>query len=552
MSRFDPEPVEATRQTIWQALESSVARFRDRPALLADPNVSVTYGEMLEQVDKLAAGLLAAGVRRGDHVAIFFPPILEWAYVHYALTTLGAIVVPVNINYKTEEVRWVLKQGDVSAIITLDTYRSFDFVGLLESVDPALKPGEVETAQFPLLKRIFVLNSQQEQGGPYSLRTLLAHEPSTDERAQLEKTRSDLAPADPCYIIFTSGSTARPKSALIPHRAVCGVGYYYGRAMKMTPEDRFVAALTTFHVAGLIPGIPMVHTHGGATCLAGMFDPGIWLQTVERHRCTAGGGFDTLMNKIMAHPDFKTRDISCFKKIHIGCTPSYYLELERAFNSDVIAMAYGCTEAGGIVAIVPPDETDLEIRRASNGYPLPGVEVKVVDHETGEPVPVGTPGELCFRGWNRLLEYYNMPEETAESIDAEGFIHMGDYGWMDERGLVYYRGRYKMMVKTGGENVSQREVEIFLEENVPSVEFAQVVGVPDDLWGEAVVSFVQLRAGVEATPEQIREQCRGKIAGFKIPKHVFVLMPKEWPMMTVGRPDKGALKQMAMERLGRK
>lgn len=549
MSAIREDPSAATSRTIWQSLERSAELYGDREAIVSQDS-RVTYKGMLEHVDRLAAGLLSRGIQPGDHVAIVFPATPEWVYVHYALTTIGAVAVPINFNYKSEEARWVLKQGDVDSIITVDSMLSIDILDLFKSVDPALQPGDVNSEQFPLIKRMFVLESNAESGSTHSLRPLLAHGISEDEKRRLAAIRAKQTPDDACYIIFTSGSTARPKPALIPQRAVSGVGRYYAAAMDLGEEDRFLAALTTFHIGGPVC-IAAPHSVGASTHLIGVFDPGVILETCERERCTASGGFDTMFTKIMGHPDFGKRDISSFKKCFIACSPSYHDELRRAFKLDILAATYGCTEAAGAITFVMPDETDPEIRRSSNGRPHPGLEIRIVDPETGQAVSTGTPGELCFRGWSKFLGYYKMPEENAAAIDAEGFVHMGDYGFVDEKGYFYYRGRYKMMVKTGGENVSEKEVEIFLEDAVPSVEFAQVVGVPDPVWGEAVVAFVQLRPGISITPEEIREQCRGKIAGFKIPKHVWILEAQDWPILPVGRPDKHTLRKMAAERLGR-
>ncbi|TAK31104.1 MAG: hypothetical protein EPO21_18175 [Chloroflexota bacterium] len=550
MSVVHEEPSVATRQTIWQALESAAKRFGPREAIVCG-DTRVTYAEMLRQVDRLAAGLLSAGIGPGDHVALIFPLIPEWVFVHYALTSLGAVAVPINFNYQSDEVRWVLKQGDVTAIIAMDTFRNLDFLGLLKSIDFALEPGPVHSAQFPLIKSFFLLSAGEEPGGPYSLLTLLAHQPSADEVARLAEIRAGQTPDDPCYIMFTSGSTARPKSALLPHRAICGVGHHYADRLGVGPEDRFLSMLTIFHVGGVVPCVTLPHAVGAAACLVSAFEPSLVLETIERERCTATTGFDTMFNKLIGHPDFKSRDVSSLKKAAIPCTPAYREQLLSTFAFEHIAGVYGCTESSSMVTMDGHDETDQESHRMANGRPFPGVDVRIVDPETGQPVPPGTPGEICFRGWNRFLGYYNMPEETATAIDAEGFVHMGDYGWLDEDGYLCYRGRYKQMVKTGGENVSQKEVEIFLEDIIPAVEFAQVVGVPDEVWGEAVVAFVQLRAGSTALPEEIRAQCRGKIAGFKIPKHVFILQSQDWPVLAVGRPDKHTLRKMAMERLGR-
>ncbi|TAK31106.1 MAG: hypothetical protein EPO21_18185 [Chloroflexota bacterium] len=544
------EPAPPTGWTTWQALENSVRLHTSREAVVYG-DTRVTYAGLLDKVERLATGLLAAGIQPGDHVAFLMPSIPEWVYLHYALATIGAIAVPVNYMYRGDELRWVLRQADVTAIVTADGLAGVSFLELLEGIDSGLQPGEVHSEQFPLIKSMFVLDTKGEQGGAYSFRTLLSHEPSEAERARLAEVRSRVSPDDACFIIFTSGSTARPKPALVPHRAVCGAGHYFTRALQVTHDDRYLHMLPTFHIGGASCGIATPHAVGATMVTVGVFEPGLVLETIERERCTVTGGFDTHFAKIMAHPEFKTRDISSLRSSWAGCTPAFRVQLKKALKFEILTVSYGCTESAALCAISMPEDIDPEVLRNSNGRVLPGVEMRIIDPETGKPVAPGTLGEICFRGWNRFLGYYNMPEETAAALDAEGFLHMGDYGWLDEDNNIYYRGRYKMMIKTGGENVSEKEVEIFLEDNIPAVEFAQVVGVPDDVWGEAVVAFVQLKAGMISLPEEIRAQCRGKIAGFKIPKHVFILEAKDWPMLAVGRPDKHTLRKMAAERLGR-
>jgi fatty-acyl-CoA synthase len=236
------------------------------------------------------------------------------------------------------------------------------------------------------------------------------------------------------------------------------------------------------------------------------------------------------------------------KFILLATGPEWYDKCKTLFpEAEIIANHYGFTEGTGVS--VMPDEEDYNARKYANGKPWPGIEIKVVDPDTGERVPPNQGGELCLRGWSRMQEYYKNPEETEKAIDSEGFFHSGDYGWLDEQGNVVYRGRYKMMVKTGGENVSQREVEIFLE-SMPGIKAVQVIGVPDEKWGEAVTAVVEPEAGTEMTPEGVREFCRDKIARFKIPKHVLFINATDWPLLGAGKVDKIKLKEWSVGQLG--
>jgi fatty-acyl-CoA synthase len=317
-------------------------------------------------------------------------------------------------------------------------------------------------------------------------------------------------------------------------------------ALQMTPEDRFLAMLPTFHTGGVSCDLSTPHVAGGCADLMGGFSPALVLETLERSRSTVTVGFDTMWSKIMEAPDFGRADVSSLRRAVLAATPSYIQRLQEVWRFDLFTTSYGSTESGTLAAIGPAWLTDEETRRTTNGIPLPGVDLIVVDPESGRPCPPGVPGEICFRGWCRVIEYVGMPEETEKSIDEDGYFHSGDYGSLDEDGFLSFRGRYKMMIKTGGENVAEREVEIFLEQELPPVRFAQVVGVPDPVWGEAVVAFVELSEDVDS--DALRAMSVGKIARYKIPKLFVPLSAEEFPVLANGRPDKGALRRMAAER----
>jgi fatty-acyl-CoA synthase len=314
----------------------------------------------------------------------------------------------------------------------------------------------------------------------------------------------------------------------------------------MTPDDRFLAMLPTFHTGGVSCDLSAPHLSGGCADLMGGFSPALALETIENSRSTVTVGFDTMWSKIMEAPGFGRADVSSLRRAVLAATPSYIERLQEVWQFDLFTTSYGSTESGTLAAIGPPWVTDEGTRRTTNGIPLPGVDLVVVDPETGRPCPPGVPGEICFRGWCRVIEYVGMPEETENSIDEDGYFHSGDYGSLDEDGFLSFRGRYKMMIKTGGENVAEREVEIFLEQELPPVRFAQVVGVPDPVWGEAVVAFVELSEDVDS--ETLRSMAVGKIAKYKIPKVFLPLSADDFPVLANGRPDKGALRRMAAER----
>ncbi|MFV0315714.1 MAG: AMP-binding protein, partial [Microthrixaceae bacterium] len=350
---------------------------------------------------------------------------------------------------------------------------------------------------------------------------------------------------DAAYIVYTSGSTAAPKPALCPHRSFLGAAAGVAHGIGMGPEDRFLAMLPTFHTGGVTCVLSAPHLSGGCTQLLGMFEPSAALASIEEYRCTVTMGFDTMYTKMMGSAGYGSIDTSTLRRTGIGATPSYIEQLANEWGFDRYAALYGSTESGALAAITPPSLVDPKVRRESNGQPLPGVDMIVVEPESGRRCEPGEPGEICFRGWGRMLEYVDMPEENLKAIDSEGYFHSGDYGYLDDIGNLYYRGRYKMMIKTGGENVSEREVEIFLESELEPVTFAQVVGVPDPTWGEAVVAFVSVSSDV--TSDELRGMAAGKIAKYKIPKKFYMMGLEEFPTLANGRPDKSTLREMALE-----
>lgn len=536
-----------THLSMWEMLRRTAARYPDNDAVVMDSR-RTSFLQLMRQALRCAAQLHGLGVEHGSHVAFLFHPCPEWIVLHYALSRLGAVAIPINLAYTPREMRFVLERTRPEFLISIDQFRGTNFTTHLREIDPLLRDGVVAINSLPSLRRTIILESGADErlvSGSKNYFLLYG----TADHPGLEPLGS-VSGDDAAYIVSTSGSTAFPKPALLPHRAFIGVGTVVGHALKMGPQDRFLSMFPTFHVSGVTNAIMLPHIVGAAIHLVGVFEPNAVLAEIEAGGCTATVAFDTMFTKMIGASDFGKRDINSLRKAVIASTPSYAERLQQLFQFDVVAFAYGCTESAAYCSITPNVETNKEIRLNTNGRPFPGVEFKIIDPQTGTECAPNTPGEICFRGWNRFIEYFGMPEETRQAIDGDGFFHSGDYGWLGEDGYVYYRGRYKMMVKTGGENVAEREVELFLESELASVEFSQVVGVPDETWGEAVVAFVQLVEGSAVTADELRGMCRGKIANFKIPKHFFLMTARDWPLLANGRPDKQTLRQIARDRLG--
>jgi fatty-acyl-CoA synthase len=537
-SLLDHEIQSAGQASMWHVLEHAAGSWPDRLAVISADRW--TFAELFERVEHCAAALETLGVGFGTRVATLFHPCTEWAVLHYALARVGAICVPVSLAFEEYELKHLLQSSQAELLISLAEYRGVNYQGRFAGVSDLIRDGVMVSRAFPYLKRAIFLPI--ESGG----RIAPGHGNTKMLWADAGQARSRTPTGeDPAYIVYTSGSTSYPKPALCPHRAFIGAGLGYAAALGMGACDRNLALLPTYHSGGISCVLMASHTSGGAVVFSGAFEPAGALRAIEDNECTVALGFDTIFNKMRAHPDFDRSRLRSLRKANIAGTPTYLGRAQLDWEFETLTSAYGSTETGGLVSVARPWMTEERERYETNGAPLPGVEVKVVDPDTGHESAPGQAGEICLRGWPMFLEYSGMPEETASAVDELGYFHSGDYGALDPNGLLTYMGRYKMMIKSGGENVSEREVEAFLEESLDSVRFAQVVGIPSELWGEAVVAFVDLVPGTDAG--QLRAQLKGRIASFKIPKQFHVMEASDFPTLPNGRPDKSALRALASE-----
>lgn len=524
-----------TQLSTWEMLWRTAQQVPDNAAIITG-DTHISYRELAEQALRASAALAELGVANGSRVAFLFHPSPDWAVLHYALGRLGAIGVPINTSYMAAELEHLFTLAQPELLITVDRFRDVDVAARLSPV-AARFDSIAETVVLPVDDGWVVSSSERDRvfgpdGGP-------ALGPA-----------SRVGGGDPAYIIFTSGSTAAPKPALIAHRGMVGAATGLQHALGLVPEDRFVASNPVFHTGGIVWNLTMPHLVGMTSCLVGVYETGKVLREMERSKITVMGAFDTKLTMMRNAPEYHTVDRSSVRKCNVGATGSFLRSVLPDWNWETVAQVYGSTESGGLGSITPRYETDPKVRYDANGRPMPGMEFVIKDPETGQRCGPDEPGEICFRGWGTFLEYVGMLGATAKAFDDEGFFHSGDYGFMDEAGNLYFRGRYKLMIKTGGENVSEREVEIFCEDSLEAVKFAIVVGVPDPLWGEAVVAFVELHEGATETSDDLVEACRGRIANFKIPKRFFVVGEEDWPLLDSGRPDRHELRARAAALMG--
>lgn len=540
-------------KSIPRLLDEQAQARPDQEAFVIDGR-RMNYGELARESARVGRRLLAAGVGPGSHVAVLMDASAEFVLLHYAVLRTGAVFVPINFNFKGSELEYALRQADCTHLIFGDRVAGHDFRADLSQLTggfPASAPGVLAAERFPKLRTVACLGHGSGGAMPAVLDyDELVGGDSPERAEELVRRQAAIEAGDVCYFLLTSGSTGFPKLAQVTHRSLVGVAHYYNACLGIGPGARLLGLFTLYHIGGLGFGVANALSAGACLLASRAFDPGAVLGTIERERVTVSGFFDTHVTRIMGHPDFGVTDLSSIRSALFGGTPSTYERLRHDWGIPLVSPNYASTETGASIALVPLEVTSEAPRHLTNGRPLPGISIRVVDPETGCEVPTGESGELRVKGWSVCKGYYNQPEQNAESFDADGYFCTGDVGHFDADGYVHYTGRYKMMVKTGGENVSEIEVENFLAQLVPGLRAVRVVGIPDPRWGEAVTAFVELEPGADPMSlEALRDLCKRNVAAYKVPRHVLYLRADEWPVNTSGKVSKPDLRKMAISRL---
>ena len=545
--------------TIGDVLDRQAERFAERDALVnVDTGERYTYAEFRDEVERVARGLMALGIQRGHHVGIWATNYSEWVLTQFATAKIGAVMVNVNPAYRTHELAYVLEQSEANAMILIGRFRNSDYAAMLNEVVPELKdsnPGELRSPQFPYLRNVICIPPHgdgagaETPAGMWSWDEMVAKQ-SDVSREQLAARQSECLPDDPINIQYTSGTTGNPKGAMLTHHNLVSNGLYVGDAIELTENDRLCVPVPFYHCFGCVMGNLGCITHGSAIIIASEhFDPLKTLQALERERCTALYGVPTMFIAQLDHPDFDNFDVSSLRTgIMAGspCPIEVMRQVIDRMGAHQMTIAYGQTEHSPVITQTLVSDS-IERRVSTVGAVLPGVEARIVDPENGEILGPGIQGELQARSSMVMRGYYNMPEATAAAIDDEGWLHTGDLAEVDEDGYYKITGRLKDMIIRGGENVYPREIEEFLYTH-PKISDVQVIGVPDERFGEEVMAWVMLRPGESADAEEFREFCRGRIAHFKIPRYVKVTT--EFPMTVTGKIQKFRMREMAVEELG--
>jgi fatty-acyl-CoA synthase len=527
------ESVPLFRETIGANLERTVQRFGDREALVScAQDVRLTYTQLAAAVDELARGLLAAGIARGDRVGIWSPNCAEWVLVQYATAKIGVILVNINPAYRTSELEYALRQSGCRMLISAPAFKTSDYRAMVAEVRPDL----------PELEQVVFLDTEDWD-------RLLAGGKRVSP-GELDALAAQLGPEDPINIQYTSGTTGFPKGATLSHVNILNNGFFIGEGCRYTERDRVCIPVPFYHCFGMVLGNLACTTHGAAIVIpAPAFEPEATLNAVAAERCTSLYGVPTMFIAQLDHPHFADHDLSSLRTGIMAGSPCPIEVMKRVIermHMGEVGIAYGMTETSPVSTQTAFDDP-LEKRVGTVGRVHPHVEIKIVDPADGETVARGVSGELCTRGYSVMGGYWNDPERTAEAIDQQGWMHTGDLATMDGEGYVNIVGRIKDMVIRGGENIYPREVEEFLYSH-PDVADVQVIGVPDERYGEELMAWVVPRGAATLDADQLREFCHGKIAHYKIPRYVKLV--DEFPMTVTGKVQKFKMREQAIDELG--
>lgn len=547
----DPRLFRINVTTIGDLLLSAADRHGDKAALIF-PEETVTYNQLVERALRSARGLQALGVKNGEHVGLLMNSCVRLAEMFFAVSLCGAVPVMVNPRYRPSELSYLIENADLVTLVTTDELaEQVNFVERLYDALPGLDgqtdPLHLAIPAAPKLRNLVVTGSTSPQG--FIDHSRFCQLAETVSELAVHQARVRVRVRETGLILYTSGTTANPKGCLISHEAMVRNAMATVRhRYLLNADDRAFSALPLYHIAALKPMLGVLEV-GGTFVAQGHFEPGQCLRMMEENRVTAVFlPFVTFLQGLLYHPDFASTDLSSVRIMNscFAAQPKSVGDAYRKAMPNTMQMGtFGMTEASGFVATgVWGMDEDLGYTRL--GLPLLGIEVRIIDLESGQDAPVGSHGEVLVRGFNLFDGYYKDPLKTAEALDADGWFHTGDIGSLDGNGHIMFHGRFKDMLKVGGENVAAAEIEEVLTRH-PAVKLVQVVGIPDPKYAEVPAAFVELAPGQSASEQELIDLCKREIASFKVPRHVRFVT--EWPM-SASKIQRFKLRKELIEELG--
>ena len=523
------------------ALLDEMAAARPRAEAVVFRGERLTYGVLKARADELARALLAVGVSRGDRVAVLLPNRPEWLVAAFAASKVGAITVGVSTFSTPREIAWILDHCRPAVLVTIEAFRGRSYLTPLYELCPELArsaPGALRSDRFPELRAVVCVDPGRHDG-VYWLGDLTGRAADVGKTA-LAAAQAAVAPTDLCYILYTSGSTATPKGVSLAHYGVIENGFNIGERQHLTEADRLWLAVPLFWSFGSANALPAIMTHGGSIVLQESFEPGEALALLDGERCSVYYGMANMARAILEHPDRPRHRLAAMRTgLTIGLPEDIQMTME-AVGARELCNVYGSTETYGNCAVTDAHDR-LELRLHTQGLPLPGMDIRVVDPASGRTLPRGEVGEFRVKGYV-TPGYYKDPELNRTAFDADGYFVTGDLGCLGDDGRLRFRGRLKEMIKTGGINVAPLEVEGVLLTH-PAVKQAYVVGVPDRDTGELVVAAIELREGASATAEALAAFCRERLASFKVPTRLVFRKADEFPRTPTGKVQKPQLRE---------
>ncbi|PHN05385.1 AMP-binding protein [Flavilitoribacter nigricans] len=537
--------------TIGDQFDEIVKTYPDNEALIVHhQNIRWTYRQLQQAVNECARALVACGIKKGDRVGIWSPNRYEWAVMQFATAKAGVILVNINPSYRVHELAYALNQSGCVMIVTADKFKSSDYESMIHELAPELEQaafGQLQSEKLPQLRAVVSL-AEKPGRGMLSWEEFMQRSAEVSE-ADLSDIQRSLSFDDPINIQYTSGTTGYPKGATLSHHNILNNGYFVARTMEFSDQDRLIIPVPLYHCFGMVMGNLGCMTHGATMIYPSEgFEPLAVLQAAEKERATAIYGVPTMFIAMLEQSGFDDFDLTSLRTgIMAGspCPIEVLKKVQSLMNMSEVQVAYGMTETSP-VSTQTRMGTPLEKQVSTVGQIHPHLEVKIIDQETGQVVPIGVPDELCTRGYSVMLGYWDNIEQTREAIDAARWMHTGDLAVMDDEGYVNIAGRIKDMIIRGGENIYPREIEEFLYTH-PAISDVQVIGLPDKKYGEVVMAWVKLKEGQKVTPESLRTFCEGKIAHFKVP--AYFRFTEDFPMTVTGKIRKVEMRQISVKEL---